>query len=213
MRLRRVLGLWDVSPHRWKVQRTPEGGDLNSAGGAIEVDTTEEWLRGHVARAVNEGRQTKESADYFESIMNDQAEFRQYVQEARRLMNNQDPCTLTKYQQEHLADRLSQHMSGVASERLMQAHAEETNARRHTQTGASTGENYWFEAGNTLASPSVPGFVKDEVLREMREDRKQTSFAFEESKEVQAMADKDEAFAQHLRRQRQRLLRSDDNLD
>ncbi|RNF26469.1 uncharacterized protein Tco025E_01191 [Trypanosoma conorhini] len=213
MRLRRLVAPWVASPHRWSVQRKPEGGEGSGAGGAIEVDTTEEWLRGHVAQAVREGRQTKESAEYFESIMNDQAEFRQYVQEARRLMNNQDPRTLTKYQQRHFAERLSQHMSGVASERLMRAHAEESNARRHTQTGAPTGENYWFEAGNTLASPSVPGFVKDEVLREMREDRKQASAAFEESNEVQAMADKDEAFAQHLRRQRQRLLRSDDNSD
>ncbi|RNF09861.1 hypothetical protein TraAM80_01886 [Trypanosoma rangeli] len=145
--------------------------------------------------------------------MNDKAEFCQYVQEVRRLMNNQAPRTLTNYQEGHLAEHLSQHMSGIALKQLMREHAEETNARHHTQTGASTGENDWFEAANTLASPSVPGFVKDEVLREMREDRKQTSAAFEESKEVQAMAEKGETLAQHLRRQRQRLLRSDDNLD
>ncbi|EKF31304.1 hypothetical protein MOQ_004865 [Trypanosoma cruzi marinkellei] len=213
MHFRRVLAPWVASPHRWKTQRSPRGEETTGEGGAIELDTSEDWVRTLVARAVHEGRQTKESAEYFESIMNDKVEFRQYIQEARRLLNNQDPRTLTKYQQGHFAERLSKHMSGIAAERLMRAHAEETSARRHTQDGTPTGENYWFEAGNTLSSPSVPGFVKDEVIREMREERKKTSAAFEESEELQAMADKDEAFAEHLRRQRQRLLRSDDDMN
>ncbi|RNF17042.1 hypothetical protein TcG_05881 [Trypanosoma cruzi] len=213
MRFRRVLAPLVASPHRWKTQRSPRGEETMGESGAIEPDTSEAWVRNYVVRAVREGRQTKESAEYFESIMNDQVEFRQYIQEARRLLNNQDPRTLTKYQQGHFAERLSRQMSGVAAERLMRAHAEESNARRHTQDGTPTGENYWFEAGNTLASPSVPGFVKDVVMREMREDRKKKSAAFEESEELQAMADKDEAFAEHLRLQRQHLFRSNDDVN
>ncbi|KEG08482.1 hypothetical protein DQ04_07081010 [Trypanosoma grayi] len=199
-------------PKRCVSQRPPPRDAGADTDGTLVLDTTEEWIKGHVDRAVREGRQTGESAAYFESIMDDQQEFRQYVQEARRLLGDQDPRALTKYQQGHYAERLSRHMSGVAAERLMRAHTEDTNARRHTRDGTPTGENYWFEAGNTLASPSVPDFVKDEVLREMREGRKKTSPAFEEPGEVEDLAAADKEFAEHLRQQRQRLLCSDDVL-
>nr|CCC94409.1 unnamed protein product [Trypanosoma congolense IL3000] len=179
---------------------------------AVACDTTAEWVRSHVSKAVEEGRQSEASAAYFASIMEDQPEFRLYVKEAERLIGNQDPRSFTRYQKMYYGERLSRFMSGVASERLMRAHAENEGVRRHTQDGSSTGENYWFEAGQTLASPSVPNFIKNEVLREMREERKANSPAFEEPPAMADMAAKEEGFADHLRQQRQKLISPEDYL-
>lgn len=182
----------------------------STASKAVQLDDTEDWISAQVRRSVDSGRQTQEAADYFKSILHDQQEFRQCLQESRRLTGGQDPERLTRYQQGQFADRLCNYMSGIASEKLRRAHAEEQSTKRYTQDGTPTGENYWFEAGNTLSSPAVPGFVKDEILQEMQHERSAKSPAFERPPEEEQMADEDENYASHLRRQRHKLLRDAD---
>ncbi|SCU69549.1 uncharacterized protein TEOVI_000111500 [Trypanosoma equiperdum] len=217
MRCHRVFTVRFGPQHRcnsqWSPHGAPECGGQRPVSDAVERDTSSEWMQTHISRAVEEGRHTKEAAAYFESIMNDKPEFRLFMREAQRLIGDQDPRGLTRYQQTHYSEKLSRYMSGVASERLMRAHTEDENTRRHTHDGSPTGENYWFEAGQILASPTVPSFVKDEVLREMRGGRKEDSPAFEEPKAVAEMEADDEGFAEHLRRQRKRLLSPDDHLN
>lgn len=163
-----------------------------------------------VQRSVASGRQTQTAADYFSSILHDQPEFHDCLQEARRLMGGQEPERLTRYQQGQFADRLCTYVSGIASEKLRRAHAEETTTKRYTQDGTPTGENYWFEAGNTLSSPSVPAFVKDEILQDMQKERSAKSPAFEHPPEEAEMAGVDDGYAAHLRRQRSKLLHDAD---
>ncbi|KAG8343230.1 hypothetical protein ERJ75_000942000 [Trypanosoma vivax] len=224
MRARRLVALWTPSACRHvELQSSDHNPDAlngrkedhteaSTTANAIEIDSAEEWMRKHINTAVQEGRETLEAAAYFESIMNDKPEFRLCIQEARRLLGAQDPRHLTRYQQTHYSERLSRFMTNVAAERMLRAHAEEQRTQRHTQDGTPTGENYWFEAGQTLASPSVPGFVKDKVFQQMREERGENSPAFEDPKEMSELASKDRAFAEHMRNQRRRLLSTDDYL-
>jgi hypothetical protein len=188
----------------------PVSASFSSSSTQLQVDDTEGWVLAQMQRSVDRGQQTKEAADYFRSILHDQSEFRQCLQEARRLMGGQDPERLTRYQQGQFADRLCNYMSGIASNKLRQAHAEEQSTKRHTQDGSPTGENYWFEAGNTLSSPAVPGFVKDEILNEMQAERSANSPAFQRAPEEQQLAAEDEGYAAHLRRQRSKLLSDTD---
>ncbi|KPI83725.1 hypothetical protein ABL78_7228 [Leptomonas seymouri] len=173
----------------------------SSSAKDLQLDDTEEWALSQVQRSVESGRQTKEAADYFRSIMHEQPEFHQCLKEARRLIGGQDPERLTRYQQGQFADRLCTYMSGIASEKLRRIQAEEQSAKRYTQDGTPTGENYWFEAGNTLSSPAVPGFVKDEILCEMQQHRSAKSPAFERP----PGEEEEDAHAVHLRRQRSKL--------
>ncbi|CBZ25533.1 conserved hypothetical protein [Leishmania mexicana MHOM/GT/2001/U1103] len=142
--------------------------------------------------------------------MHDESDFRQCLLEARRLMGGQEPEKLTRYQKSQFADRLGNYMSGIASEKLRRAHAEEQSTKLYMQDGTPTGENYWFEAGNTLSSPSVPGFVKDEILKDMQHERSAKSPAFVQPAEEEQLTAKDDDYAAHVRRQRHRLLRDAD---
>ncbi|KAK7196350.1 hypothetical protein NESM_000571400 [Novymonas esmeraldas] len=182
-----------------------------SAGGAaptdaLQRDDTDEWIHTHLQRSVDSGRQSQAAADYFRGMMHDESDFRQCLVEARRLMGGQEPDQLTHYQQGQFADRLSTYMSGIASEKLRRAHAEEQSTRRYTQDGTPTGENYWFEAGNVLSSPGVPAYVKDEILDEMRQERTSASPAYVKPAEEAQLAAEDEDYAAHLRQQRHKLL-------
>ncbi|KAH9589331.1 hypothetical protein LSM04_006699 [Trypanosoma melophagium] len=178
-----------------------------------EEEEARVWLRGHVERAVAEGRQPQAVAAYFEGLLDDRPELRAYVRDARQQLGGTDPRTLTAYQQRTAADQIARHLSSDAAARLLRAHNEDTRARQHAHDGTPTGEAYWLEAGGTLASPAVPRRIKDEVLRDMQADRKVTSPAFDEPPETAALAAGDTDFAQHLREQRRRLLRPDDWLD
>lgn len=173
---------------------------------ALQPDDTEGWMLAQMQRSVESGRQTQAAADYFRGILHDQPEFHQCLQEARRLMGGQEPERLTRYQQGQFADRLCNYVSGIASEKMRRAHAEEANTKRYTQDGTPTGEHYWFEAGTTLSSPDVPTFVKDEILHDMQKERSAKSPAFEHPPEEAELASEDDGYATHLRRQRSKLL-------
>ncbi|KPA78467.1 putative mitochondrial hypothetical protein [Leptomonas pyrrhocoris] len=188
----------------------PSSASSSTSSKDLQLDDTDEWILSQVRRSVESGRQSKEAADYFRSILHAQPEFHQSLREARRLMGGQEPEQLTRYQQGQFADRLCNYMSGIASEKLRRASAEEQSTRRYTQDGTPTGENYWFEAGNTLGSPAVPGFVKDEVLHDMQQERAAASPAFLRPPEETQMAEEDDGYAAHLRRQRDKLLRDAD---
>ncbi|KAG5507560.1 hypothetical protein JKF63_06509 [Porcisia hertigi] len=177
-----------------------------AATDSLQPDDTDKWISSFVQRSVDSGRQSQDAADYFHSIMKDESDFRQCLLEARRLMGGQDPEKLTRYQQGQFADRLNNYMSGIASDKLRRAHAEEQSTKRYTQDGTPTGENYWFEAGNMLSSPAVPGYVKDEILLDMQHERSSTSPAFVQPAEEERLAAEDHDYAAHLRRQRRRLL-------
>ncbi|KAG5503601.1 hypothetical protein JIQ42_05823 [Leishmania sp. Namibia] len=177
---------------------------------SLQLDDTDEWIMSFVQRSVDSGRQSQEAADYFRSIMHDESDFRQCLLEARRLIGDHDPEKLTRYQQGQFADRLSTYMSGIASEKLRRAHAEEQSTKRYTQDGTPTGENYWFEAGNALSSPAVPGYVKDEILKDMQHERSAKSAAYLQPAEEEQLAAEDDDYAAHLRRQRHKLLRDAD---
>ncbi|GET87733.1 hypothetical protein, conserved [Leishmania tarentolae] len=181
-----------------------------AATGGVQPDDTDAWIVSFLQRSVNGGHQSQEAADYFRSIMHDESDFRLCLLEARRLMGGQDPEKLTRYQQSQFADRLSTYMSGIASDKLRRAHAEEQSTKRYTQDGTPTGENYWFEAGNTLSSPAVPGFVKDEILNDMQHERSAKSPAFMQPAEEEQLTAHDDDYAAHLRRQRRKLLRDTD---
>ncbi|CAG9572408.1 conserved hypothetical protein [Leishmania major strain Friedlin] len=142
--------------------------------------------------------------------MHDESDFRQCLLEARRLMGGQEPEKLTRYQQGQFADRLGNYMSGIASDKLRRAHAEEQSTKRYMQDGTPTGENYWFEASNTLSSPAVPGFVKDDILKDMQRERTAKSPAFVQPAEEEQLTANDDDYAAHVRRQRHKLLRDTD---
>ncbi|TPP53302.1 hypothetical protein CGC21_3395 [Leishmania donovani] len=181
-----------------------------AATDSLQLDDTDEWILSLVQRSVEGGRQSQEAADYFRSIMHDESDFRQCLLEARRLMGGQEPEKLTRYQQSQFADRLGTYMSGIASDKLRRAHAEEQSTKRYVQEGTPTGENYWFEAGNTLSSPAVPGFVKDDILKDMQRERTAKSPAFVQPAEEGQLTAKDDDYAAHVRRQRHKLLRDAD---
>lgn len=178
--------------------------------GQISGEDNESWIRTHVDRAVSSGRETPEAAAYFCSILRDQKDFSKCLAESRRLIGDQNPERMTRYQQGQFADRLNTFMSGIASESLRRAHAEEQSTKQHTKDGTPTGEQFWFEAGSTLASPGVPTYLKDEILRDMQRERSPDSPAFEEPKKGEFLAADDEGYAAHLRQQRRRLLHDAD---
>lgn len=168
------------------------------------------WIGGFVDRAVADGRQSPEAAAYFRDILNDKPEFADCLREARRLTGGQDPAKFTPYQQGIFADRLGQYMSGVAAQKLMEVQQEEQQGKNFSKDGTPTGEQYWYEAGTTLASPAVPNYVKDEIFHDMQKDRRRDSPAFEVPAEAHRLAEKDDGFAAHLRQQRQSLFRGAD---
>ncbi|KAG5480996.1 hypothetical protein LSCM1_06670 [Leishmania martiniquensis] len=178
-----------------------------AAAAAVQLDDTDEWIMSFVQHSVDSGRHSQEAADYFRSIMHDESDFRQCLLEARRLIGGQDPERLTRYQQGLFADRLSNFMSGIASDKLRRAHAEEQSTKRYTEDGTPTGENYWFEAGHVLSSPAVPADVKDAILKDMQRDRSAKSPAYRQPAEEEQLAAEDDGYAAHLRRQRHKLLR------
>ncbi|SYZ64653.1 hypothetical_protein (plasmid) [Leishmania braziliensis MHOM/BR/75/M2904] len=192
---------------------SPSSSSCSSKGAPtdrLQSDDTEGWILSFVKRSVESGRQSQEAAEYFRGILHDESDFRQCLLEARRLMGGQDPEQLTRYQQGQLAERLGNYVSGLASDKLRCMHAEEQSTKRYTQDGTPTGENYWFEAGNTLSSPAVPEFIKDEILKDMQQDRSVKSPAFVQPAEEEKLATEDDDYASHLRRQRHKLLRGSD---
>lgn len=170
------------------------------------------WAKRITATAVEQERQSPASAAYFEKLVDDLPELSGCLEEAHRLMNGNEPHALTRFQQSQVVERLSAHTSGVASERLMQTRREESSARRFTQDGTPTGENYWMEAGNLLASPAVPGYVKDELLKDLQGSRSEQSPAFVEPSPKQFPVSADPDYAEHVRRQKRRLLDGSDIL-
>lgn len=179
-----------------------------AAGDALTVESDDmtEWVGGYVDRAVSGGRQTPEAAAYFNDILHDKPEFADCLREAKRLTGGQDPSRFTPYQQGLFADRLGHYMSGVASRKLMHVQQEEQQCKSFSKDGTPTGEQYWYEAGTTLSSPSVPSYVKDEIFTDMQRDRRPDSPAFEEVPEVSELADADKGFAEDMRRRKCSLL-------
>lgn len=184
----------------------------NANSGAGEGDA-KGWIRSHMERSVASGRQSPAAAAYFESLMEDEPELLECVGEARRLMGDQDPEKYTSYQKGQFADRLSTFMSARASKRLMRAHQEDEATKKHTQDGTATGEDYWFEAGNSLSSPSVPSYVKDDILKDMRANRPKDSSAFRIPSEEEFKPSDAAQYAQHLREKRRQLLSDTDLTD
>lgn len=143
--------------------------------------------------------------EYLQKMVKEFPELLPCVEEARKLLNGNEPEQLTRFQQAQFTDRLAMYTSGVASKRLMQTRREESAAKKFTQDGTPTGENYWMEAGNILASPSVPGFVKDDLLEDLQTGRDPSSPAFMTPTKAQFLPSDEAEYAEHLRRQKRRL--------
>lgn len=164
-----------------------------------------EWAHRQIdAAAARDG--SIQGADYFKKLIDDLPELKKCVTEAHTLIGDNNPDQLTRFQQSQFADRLSTFTSGIASERLMKTRQEEESTKKYTQSGTPTGENYWMEAGNILASPSVPGLVKDQLLSDMQKERREDSPAFMEPKKEENLSKEEISYAEHVRQQKRRLL-------
>lgn len=181
--------------------REPKRGD--------DDDSITAWIKEFSSRAVTAGRQSPEAAAYFQDILLEKPEFADCLREAKRLTGGQNPTEFTPYQRGLFVDRLGQYMSGVAAQKMLQVQQEQQQGQTFAKDGTPTGEQYWYEAGSTLSSPAIPGYVKDDIFHEMQQARRPDSPAFDEPVEVHKMAEEDEGFAEHLRRQKQRLLSVD----
>lgn len=168
-------------------------------------ESVAEWLKRRANSSVAQKKQSVTSAEYLQKMVEEFPDLRPCVQEARRLLAGNDPEQLTRFQQAQFTDRLAMYTSGLASKRLMQTQREESSAKKFTQDGTPTGENYWMEAGNILASPSVPGYLKDEVLEDLQKEREDTSPAFTKPTKEQFFPSDEVQYADHLRKQKRRL--------
>eukprot|EP00796_Vickermania_ingenoplastis_P012522 gene12523-8577_t len=170
------------------------------------------WAKRQVKSGVSQQRCSEKAAKYFEEMLQEMPELHGCADEAKRLMGGNEPHSLTRYQQSQFLERFTLHTSAVASERLMATRREESSTQRFTQDGTPTGENYWMEAGNLLASPTIPSLVKDELLKDLQQERTAASPAFKEPEPDQFAPLQDENYAEHLRRQKRRLLEGSDTL-
>lgn len=175
-----------------------------------EEESNLDWLKRQAILSVAQKKQSKASAEYLQKMVKDFPELLPCVQEARRLLNGNKPDQLTRFQQAQFTDRIAMYTSGVASKRLMQTRHEESAAKKFTQDGTPTGENYWMEAGNILASPSVPGYLKDDLLEDLQTEREASSPAYWKPTREQFSPSDEAQYAEHLRRQKRRLF---DGLD
>lgn len=174
------------------------------------VATTVEWMKGLSQRAVQENRHSQACADYFQDALQGRPDLCAFVEKAKSLVGDTDPSRMTRYQQSQVTEELFRHSSTTTSKVLQGLHEEESGMKRFSTDGSPTGHNYWMEAGDFLASSEVPGFVKDEVLNDLRKDRPQDSPAFLEPEEDWAAYTPD--YTEHLRKQKRRLVEGSETL-
>jgi hypothetical protein len=148
---------------------------------ALVSDDTDAWLDRQVARRVEEGRVTNASAAYFAELREMRPELRRFTRQAKELMKSEDPEKLTRYQQQRITETLGEAMSRNIAENLQKKFKEENEMKLYQQEGVPTGHNYWLEAGDVLMDPSIPPWVRDEILAEMQAKRQPDSPAFQEA--------------------------------
>lgn len=170
-----------------------------------DEESDADWLKKRASSSVAQKKQSVASAEYLQKMIEEFPDLRPCVQEARRLLAGNDPEQLTRFQQAQFTDRLAMYTSGLASKRLMQTQREQSSAKKFTQDGTPTGENYWMEAGNILSSPSVPGYLKDELLEDLQKEREDTSPAFIKPTKEEFNPCDEVQYADHLRKQKKRL--------
>ena len=146
---------------------------------SIVKDDTDEWLNRHVERSVQAGRLTDTAASYFAELRAAKPEFRRFTKEARELIGDQAPDKMTRYQQTRLSEKLGSSISSYASDQLQRSFKEDNEMKAFQKDGTPTGQNYWMEAGSVLLDPSLPTWLRDEIVAEMKKDRPEQSPANE----------------------------------
>lgn len=207
------LVAWSRLPSRchaciFSTSRACSSSNSSTGDDSPSGESTDAWVKRQMDASVMSKYQTAASAQYFADMLKEVPDLSKCVKEAQRLMGGNEPEALTRFQQSRYADQLSAFSSRIASEQMMATRREESAAKRFTQDGTPTGEAYWMEAGNILASPSVPSVVKDGVLKDLQKDRNKSSPAFAQPPDTPGGED----YAEHLRRQKRRLLDGSDTL-
>ncbi len=148
----------------------------------VSADDAEDWLNRQVNRRVEEGKITNEAAAYFAELRQKKPELGRFTRQARNLIAVDDPERLTRYQQQQISEKLRDSVSHFVAENLQKKFKEENEMKLYQQEGVPTGQNYWMEAGDVLLDPSVPAWIRDEILAEMQQGRPSDSPAFQEVK-------------------------------
>lgn len=142
------------------------------------VDADGAFLQRHMGRALEKGRLTNESANYFQRSFGAFDDVRPAVSMARKHIGDSDPERWTSFQQQQFSNMMAAKCGEIAALRLQKAYKEQQDMKQLGEDGRATGENYWMEAGESLLSADVPAHVKEDIIADMQSDRQKDSPAF-----------------------------------
>lgn len=128
--------------------------------------------------AVNNGQMTPEARQYYQrlySTLGDKAH--PMMAKMQELLGNEDPRNLTQHQRNVYGTVVTQTANSVFSKHTRDLLNEHKGMKEFAESGAPTGENYWFEAGGTLTAPDLPREMKDDLFEEMKRNRPEGSNA------------------------------------
>lgn len=135
------------------------------------------WFIRHLDAALNSGKITKESYDYFCQNRRATPEVISTIEESFRVVGDADPKRYTQYQRREVSERISYFGARTMSSSCQELMKEQNETQNFLKDGTPTGEHYWLE-DRGLADPSVPNYIKDDVLADMRKSRRRESSAF-----------------------------------
>lgn len=148
----------------------------SSSGGLMDPSTA--YVARLSQRAVDGGQMTPEARLYYQRLhanLGDKAA--PMMDKMRELLGEEDPRNLTQHQRNVYATVVTQHANAVFSKHTRDLLNEHKGMKEFADSGAPTGENYWFEAGGTLTAPDLPREMKDDLFDEMKRNRPEGSNA------------------------------------
>eukprot|EP00760_Papus_ankaliazontas_P016814 PhM_4_TR16872/c0_g1_i1/m.91233 len=138
-------------------------------------DQTAVFFQRRIEHAVQQGKITPESAEYFLKIQKMVPELYELSHDAREGVQAANPATgnpdeLSSYQQQSIVEKITMKGAGLTAQ-MAQNTIQDRQEAELIQRKESTGKNYWMEAGDALMSTGLPPDMKDEVWEDMKGDR------------------------------------------
>ncbi|CUG88477.1 Hypothetical protein, putative [Bodo saltans] len=155
----------------------------SSSSSLRPVTGSQQWMREQLEKAVASGKMTNKAYAYFAESLATNKSTQRLADETFKAVAGQDVKSMTRFQQSMIVDRVTLVGSLETSKALQEMYSESEGIKKYTEDGTPTGENYWFEE-RTLLDHDVPPQLKDEVLGEMRKDRRPSSPAFGDADEA-----------------------------